>query len=339
MLQIDFKEHNRKSAEIWKAYHAGNPAKVPIAEKEINAMKHEVIGRPVRIVSLGFNNRSVEEIACVMEQEGENGVDLMILPETWTGTEMEKMDGPAVSMCAAIAKKHHAYVVCPVYREDELGKRFNTAILFDREGNPVFSYDKNYPYWSEFDLRPPCEPGQETGVYETDFGKIGIQICFDVNFPGVWDKLAAEGAELVVWPSAYSAGTSLMAHAINHHYYIVSSTLIGDCSVFDITGQEILHEKDESINISRITLDFDRCIFHENFNEEKKDRMLMEHAGDVVQEFHLEREQWFVMKANTPEISVRKLAAAYRMEELRAYVRRSAREIDRKKGKGNMASC
>lgn len=294
-----------------------------------------VIGRPVRIVSLGFNNRSVEEIACAMDKEGEKGVDLMILPETWTGTEMEKMDGPAVTMCAALAKKHHAYVVCPVFREDEHGTRWNTAVLLDREGNRVFSYDKNYPYWSEFDLIPPCEPGHETKVYETDFGKIGILICFDVNFPEVWEKLAAKGAELVAWPSAYSAGTSLMAHAINHHYYIVSSTLIGDCSVFDITGKEILYEKNETFNVSRITLDLDRCIFHENFNEEKRDRMLAQHAGEVIQELHMEREQWFVMKACAPGISARKLTAGYQMEELRAYLRCSAGEIDHmKKGYG-----
>ncbi len=297
-------------------------------------MQHEVIGRPVRIVSLGFNNRSVEEIAFVMDREGEKGADLMILPETWTGTDMEKMDGPAVKMCAAIAKKHHSHVVCPIYREDAHGKRWNTAALLDREGELVFSYDKNYPYWSEFDLRPPCEPGHEAGVYETDFGKIGILICFDVNFPDVWDKLAAGGAELVVWPSAYSAGTSLMAHAINHHFYVVSSTLVGDCSVFDITGREILHEKDEYINISRITLDLDRCVFHENFNEEKRDNMLVEHTCDVALEVHMEREQWFVMRALTPGTSVRKLAAGYRMEELRAYLRRSAMEIGRMKRAG-----
>ena len=76
------------------------------------------------------------------------------------------------------------------------------------------------------------------GVYDADFGKIGFAICYDVNFPEVWEMLAAGGAELVVWPSAYSGGRSLMAHAINHHY-IVTSTLEGT-AVFDIIGEEIL---------------------------------------------------------------------------------------------------
>ena len=54
-----------------------------------------------------------------------------------------------------------------------------------------FCYDKYFPYWSEFDLTPPGQPGEEVGVYDADFGKIGFAICYDVNFPEVWEMLAA----------------------------------------------------------------------------------------------------------------------------------------------------
>jgi hypothetical protein len=50
-----------------------------------------------------------------------------------------------------------------------------------------------------------------------------------------------------------------------------------------------------------------------------------------MQELHMEREQWFVLKARIPGTSARKLAAGYRMEELRSYLRRSALEIGRMK--------
>ncbi len=62
-------------------------------------------------------------------------------------------------------------------------------------------------------------------VYQADFWRIGVAICFDINFPEVWKTLADQGAELVVWPSAYSAGTALQARALNHRYYIVSATI------------------------------------------------------------------------------------------------------------------
>jgi hypothetical protein len=72
-------------------------------------------------------------------------------------------------------------------------------------------------------------------------------ICFDVNFPEVWKSLADRGAELVVWPSAYSAGTSLQAHALNNHYYIVTATADRDCQVYDITGERIVIAKRDKL--------------------------------------------------------------------------------------------
>jgi len=290
----------------------------------------ERTGRPVRIVTISFyhgNKPAMEEVRMVMEEEAKKGTDLIVLPETWTDA-LEEMESPAVQMCASIAEKYQTYVVCPVFQKDEKGRRWNRAILLNRSGEAVFTYCKYFPYWSEFDLEPKGIPGREVGVYEADFGKIGFAICFDVNFPEVWDMLAAGGAELVIWPSAYSGGKSLMAHALNHHYYIVTSTLEGDSAVFDITGDEILYKKSDTINVSRITLDLDRCIFHENFNMGKRDKLLSDYDGKVVQDIYMKREQWFVLKAVAPGISVKKLAAEYGMEELRSYLRRSKREID-----------
>src|SRR5262249_1576849 len=158
-------------------------------------------------------------------------------------------------------------------------------------------YDKVYPYWSEFDLAEPVSVGGCAPVFETDFGKVGAAICFDVNFPEVWQELSANGAELVVWPSAYSAGTSLQAPPPINHFYIVTSTQTSDCIVYDITGEELLYQKTPGLNISRITLDLDRGIYHQNFNMGKRDKLLSEHIDEIVQEKWLDREQWFVLKA------------------------------------------
>ena len=143
---------------------------------------------------------------------------------------------------------------------------------------------------------------------------------------------AYQGAELVIWPSAYSAGSSLQAHAINHHFYIVTATQTKDCLVYDITGEEILYERSDDVNISRITLDLDRGIYHENFSLEKRDRLLAERGADVEQEKWLEREQWFVLRAKHPDVSARALARRYGLEELRETIGRSRREIDSLRG-------
>jgi hypothetical protein len=156
--------------------------------------------------------------------------------------------------------------------------------------------------------------------------------CFDVNFPEVWQRLADREAELVLWVSAYSGGIALQAHAINHHYYIVSATQNCDCLVYDITGRTLRHERGKSENVTRVNLDLDRGIYHQNFNLEKRDRLLAEHGEDLFEEESFPDEQWFVLKSIRSGVSARALAAEYGLEELRAYKRRSRAECDRRRG-------
>ena len=297
-------------------------------------MQQDKTGRPVRITSISFTNKSLEEISDIVDREGKKGADIIALPEIWRGFESvpETLEGITVTTMAQLAKKHNTYIVCPISRKDDRIKRINSAVLLDRQGKIVCVYDKVFPYWEEFDKDPPTELGMEAPVCHADFGCIGMAVCFDANFPEVWKRLADQGAELVIWPSAYSAGTTLQAHALNNHYYIVSSTWKGDCIVYDITGKELLYEKSDGINVSRITLDLDRGLYHENFNLEKRDRMLKDYKGSLEQELHMEREEWFVLRASQPGISTRETAQKYGMEELRDYQNRSRREIDRMRG-------
>jgi len=321
-------------ALLWHCPAAQETGSAERPEGTVDPVAAQPIGRPVRIVSISFQGQSLEEIARIVGEEGAKGVDLVCLPETWRGQGegWETLDGPTIVNMADLARKHNTYIVCPLDRRDG-ETRLNSAILLDREGQVACVYDKVYPYWSEFDVKPPVTPGEDVPVCEADFGRLGMATCFDANFPEVWKRLADQGAELVVWPSAYSAGTTLQAHALANHFYIVTATQTRDCIVYDITGEEILYEKSDDINISRITLDLDRGIYHQNFNLAKRDKLLEEHADDVVQEKWMDREQWFVLKAKRPGVSARELARQYGLEELRDYIDRSRREIDRMRGR------
>ena len=209
------------------------------------------IGRPVRISSISFTGKGLDEVVDLVNQEGAQGVDLIALPETWRGQHVgsaETLDGPTITAVAALARRHRTYIVCPLDRQAG-SQRLNAAVLLDRAGNIACVYDKVYPYWSEFDLTPPVEVGQDAPVYQADFGRVGMAICFDANFPEVWKRLADAQAELVIWPSAYSAGTTLQAHALIHHYYIVTATQTRDCIVYDVTGQEMRYERSASEKI------------------------------------------------------------------------------------------
>lgn len=295
------------------------------------------IGRPVQIVSIGFAVKKplpLHELIDHVNAEGARGADLIILPETCRGqrdgTE-EPLHGPTVTAMAVLAKKLNSYIAVPIDMRDG-NRRLNTVVFLDRSGQVACLYNKVFPYWSEFDLHPHVTPGEATKVYQADFGRVGFATCFDVNFPEVWRGLSNEGAELIVWPSAYSGGMSLQAHAINHHYYVVTSTHIPDCMVYDITGELILYSTNKDMTSCQVTLDLDRGIYHENFNIEKRDKLLREHPEDVVQEKWLKHEQWFVLKAKRPGISARALAHQYGLEELRHYIERSRIDIDHMRG-------
>ena len=286
----------------------------------------------VRVTSLSFSDVQESKVWEAVCAAGRMKSDLIILPEFWAGEKsLDTFNSPRVEQLRAFAKEYSTYIISGIYRELEVGGKINSAIMIGRDGDIVGTYDKNYPYWSEFDSTPPVKVGKEPKVFETDFGKVGVAVCFDVNFPGVWQKMADLGAQMVVWPSAYSAGTSLQAHALNHNYYIVSSTLERDCVMYDITGKEILYNKsinDDCVLLSSVVLDFDRSIFHRNFNEEKAKKLLADFPADVIQEMALVREQWFVLKSVNKSVSVSELARQYGLEGLSAYKIRSRLEID-----------
>lgn len=288
-------------------------------------------GRPVRVTSISFGVRPLEAIVDIVEAEAARGTDLIALPETWAGqlqNRPETLDGPIIRAISDIARRHNTWIVCPIDRLDG-NRRVNSAVLIGRDGKVAGTYDKVYPYWSEFDLAQIVEVGSATPVFDTDFGKLGMAICFDANFPEVWKGLADNGAELVVWPSAYSAATTLQAHALVNHFAILTSTHTTDCIVYDIDGSEMLYEKSDDVNISRFTLDLDRGIYHENFNLDLLAKLLAEHPDDVEVEKHHLREQWIILKSKRPGISARALARQYGMEELRDYINRSRRDIDK----------
>jgi len=318
---------------------AGNPIGRSDASTEHVGMSGDGLGRPVRITSLGFHidfpaGLSLGQIAEEVDKAGSAKVDVIALPELCRGqndTSEEGLEGPTVKAMAALAKKHKTYIVLPIDRRSK-NLRLNTVVLLDRSGHVASVYDKIFPYWEEFDVRPATDVGEEAQVYRADFGMLGFATCFDVNFPEVWRRLSDKGAEVVIWPSAYSAGTSLQAHAINHHYYIVTVTQTCDCLVYDITGEKLFYQKSDKVNVATVTLDLDRGIYHQNFNLPKRDKLLKEHAQDVQQERWMDLEQWFVLKAKRPGVSARQLAKQYGLEELRAYLDRSRRSIDARRG-------
>ncbi len=313
----------------------------------------KTIGRPVRIVTLSFaSGRSLDGVQKLVDREAAKRVDLIVLPEAWTGRAPEPLKGPATKAMASLAKKHETYIVSPIYRI--VGDTtYNSAILIDRSGNVSCVYDKVCPHPPEYlskyeglklnNTLTNLQCGSKAMVFETDFGKVGMAICFDIAFPELWQQMADQGAELVVWPSAYPGGLSLQAHAINHHYYIVAATHNGrankNCPVVDITGELITDKgipdkKIGDVTIARFTLDLDRAIFTTDYNYlGKAQQIVRDHPGDVEIEKYMPHEAWFVLRGKRPGVSVQKLAKQYGLRQLRDSLNFARREVDKRRGK------
>jgi hypothetical protein len=291
-------------------------------------------GRPVTVaaIAIGFGGQydAKLKLACEhLEAAGKAGADIACLPEEFAGTTAEPIPGPTTNAIGALAKKHRMYVICPI-REQAGAEQFNTAVLLNREGNAAGAYRKVFIFWGEGLV--PSRDGVK--VFDTDFGRIAILTCFDINFPELWQQADLLGAEIVFWPSAYGGGLPLNAYAMLHHYYVVP---VGAGNLIDITGKTLespqVHKPVPAQSLA--TLDLDRTLIHTNFNEKKVEKLLKEHKGEVELEKFFEMEAWYLARAVKPGVRVRELCKRYEIEILRDYCSRSRRQIDeaRKTGK------
>jgi predicted amidohydrolase len=142
---------------------------------------------------------------------------------------------PFVDVFSKYAKQHNCYIICPVIRKNN-GKNYNAAVLIDRNGAIAGEYYKVYPTIGE--VKGGITPGpKKPPVFKTDFGKIGIQICFDLNWHDTWRELKQAGAEIIFYLSQYNGGKLLYAEAWMNKYYVVSSTRRMPARIIDISGE------------------------------------------------------------------------------------------------------
>jgi predicted amidohydrolase len=182
--------------------------------------------------------------------------DIICLPELfdtiWVNEQItlsevaedEDVPGPVTSRIAEFANKYSCYVVCPVYTKKE-GHFYNSSLLIDRKGSIAGVYNKIHPVKSE--IIPESSSKYDCGilpgaldqpVIETDFGKVGMQICYDANWSDGWDSLKKKGAEIILFSSAFPGGRMLNYYAWRNNCYIISSTG-GDARVVDMSGNDL----------------------------------------------------------------------------------------------------
>jgi predicted amidohydrolase len=189
-----------------------------------------------------------EQVFGLLETSAETGVDLVALPEVWpcqgSAPQMraaaEPLDGPRVKRLASVARRHRIWVHGGSVLELDGDRVFNTSVLFDRAGELVATYRKVHL----FDADPPggvpsresflFSPGEEIVTAETEFGRVGLSICYDVRFPELFRELAVRGSTILFVPSAFRFETGkdhwdvlVRARAIEDQAFVVASAQWG----------------------------------------------------------------------------------------------------------------
>ena len=288
-------------------------------------------GRRVKVaaIAIGFGGDHDAKLQLAIDHlhtAGEQGVDIACLPEEFAGMTAEPVPGPTTRAVARLAKQYQMYVICPI-REQAGEEQYNTAVLIDRAGKIAGYYRKVFVYWGE---GLHCSR-EHVKAFDTDFGRIGLLTCFDINFPELWRECDALDVDVVFWPSAYAGGMPLEAYAMLYHYYVVP---VGAGNVIDVTGEELKDVGKPRPKQFIATLDLDRTFVHTNFNEAKVAKLLEAHKGEVVIERTYASEGWWLLASVKPGVRVRDLCAEYGIETLRQYQHRSRRQINEARRNG-----
>jgi len=146
--------------------------------------------------------------------------------------------GRSTKFLQELAKKYNMVIVSSILERDEIHADtiWNTAVVIGNNGNYIGKYRKNHiprvgdfneaTYYLEGNLGHP--------VFETVYGKIGVNICYDRHHPLSWLLLGLNGAEIVFNPSATVGALSepmwsieARNAAIANSYFVASINRIG----------------------------------------------------------------------------------------------------------------
>jgi len=233
----------------------------------------------------------------------------------------EPIPNTITEMMGKLAKEHRMYIICPMLIE-EGGRVYNSAILIGREGDIVDVYYKVHPTIGE--LRVGIKPGRGAKVLETDFGKIGIAICFDLNFDDVFEEYKKSRVKVIFFPSAYPGGLQILIRAYQCACYFVSSILGEGSMIVDPLGRVLTKSSTYNPVISkRVNLDYE--VLHLDYNFEKMKKIKEKYGPEV--ELDVSRpEGVFMLISHTEEVSAMDVIKEFNMELRDDYFKRSSDE-------------
>jgi predicted amidohydrolase len=281
----------------------------------------------------GLDSR-LAQLAAIVDRMAEQsmkkygrGMDLAVLPEVAVTSGGPAgiagalpFKGQVQDVFARKARQHHCYIVLPMSLLEDKDKSifYNAAILLDRTGEVKGIYRKLHlaVVTGADSMETGATPGKEAPVFDCDFGKLGIQICFDVEFDYGWDELARKGAELVAWPTASPQTAHPTSLAMQHRYYIVSSPWRHNASIFEPTGKIMAQVKPpEQILVEELDLSYAILPWSPRL---QNGEALRRKYGDKVGFRYYEEEDNGIFWSNDPHLSIGEMVRSIRLAEAEA---------------------
>jgi predicted amidohydrolase len=183
-----------------------------------------------RLVTLGMLNVSLKvvsieerraDILRMVEDAGKGGCQIVLIPEfadhhrtheshanygkvgidEYRKVVGLRYDSPFMTALAALARRHNMVVIPDVMLLDQ-GRASNTCVVYGPEGSVLGTYSKVHLAPGECDM---FEGGTQIAPVATPYGKLGLLICYDINFPELTRCYELMGAELLLWTTMRQA--------------------------------------------------------------------------------------------------------------------------------------
>ncbi len=192
--------------------------------------------------SEGYSER-LDRLYDMADEAFSEGADLVFFPESYqyvtssdifsVPMKLRVMTEEWKNRCAGLAKKRGAYLVPWDYEVSGDGRVYNTSYILDRSGVEIGRFRKVHIPYDE--MKKGISRGVDFPVFDLDFGRVGIMICFDNYFPESARILGNRGADLILFPlygDTLKPGweIKLRARAVDNTVHIASSQIDRDYS-------------------------------------------------------------------------------------------------------------
>nr|WP_315023050.1 carbon-nitrogen hydrolase family protein [uncultured Aminipila sp.] len=190
-------------------------------------------------------NQILKYISSFIDKVCSQGIDLITLPEMFTcpyNTSSfpifaEKEKGEIWSICSALSKQYRIYLSAgSIPEKDDEGNVYNTAYVFNPQGEQIAKHRKMHLFdidiknGQSFKESDTLTAGNQPTVFDTEFCKIGLCICYDFRFPELSRIMVDKGAKIILVPAAFNMTTGpahweimFRSRAIDNQVYVAGT--------------------------------------------------------------------------------------------------------------------